>query len=1832
MNILLTTSAAPAQAPFSTTEKRPPLGIGFLISVLKNNGHRVFFIDNYLKPYDFINNDYLQKNRIDLVGIYANTICFRDTLRMCWNLEYLRQQKKWSGKIVIGGPHTTVAPETIPYFVDHIIQGEGEKAILDIVEGKIQTRIVRSSRIKELDRLPMPAWDYFVKLPYHWHVDWFPQQPVFTMNTSRGCPFNCSFCSVGSIWGKRYTYFSAERIIEEIKFLKKDYGASGIYFREDNFTINRKRLIRFCELMLAENINVPWACETRVNSLDEEIVKLMARAGVCGFYFGVESGSQKILNDLNKNITVDQIIKAFDLCKKYRIKTAASIIVGTPTETKDDLKKTFELIDVIKPTVTWYNVFVGIPNSKLHQYCKRNNLYEFIDDRGLGYLYGHNERVKRFYGGQINAKIPIAIESHSDKRKVVSPEISVIMSVYNQEEYVEEAINSILQQDFLNFEFIIVDDASTDQTRNKLKQFKDPRIKIFRNSQNRGLTKSLNKALKLASADIVARMDGDDVSLPYRLSTQFNFLKAHPEIALVGSSYYIIDKKNKIISTVKVPTSPDEISVVLSEQNCFGHGTVMFRKESILKVGGYDENYSYAQDYDLWLRLEKEFKIANIKKPLYLWRANENGISFRNQKEQKICAERAQKTHRIRRINQKHHHKDKPLVSVIIPTFNRPKMLMEAIDSVLAQSLDDFEIIIVNDAGKLVENSIINRDPRNRISYIRHNLNKGLAAARNTGLLLAKGKYICYLDDDDIFLPNHLEILVSELEKGKFKVVYSDAYQALQVKEGDSYKVLRRDIPYSIDFDRDFLLKKNIAPVNCFMHVKKCVEKAGLFDEKLNVHEDWDFWIRLSRHFDFKHIPQVTCEFRVRTDGSSMTAQKRRDFFTSALTIFERNRKYYDNNPHIVNEQLKLLRSLKNELKICHNVQNHLSNKNVHNSESIATPEQIEAFFKKKRTSAENTNIWANEAENWSKFPVISIYVIMVNSSSESLADTLDSLAVQIYGKWKLTVISDQECISPIFKEHQELSWVHTKNVNHWVTINNLVPKDHCDWLLFLTSGDRLTPHCFSSLVNVENNLNKDFKFIYFDHEINGDDKSLQHMFKPDLNNDLLRSEDYIQGAFFVKKEAFQEINGIDNNLKFAELYDLTLRVLDNITPDDIYHISDTLLTKRKETETLQEETKLKEIASKLAIQNHLNRNYLNAKVVDGNISGTFRCVYDYKNEPFVSIIIPTKNQIVLLRRCIESIFAKTIYKNYEIIIVDNKSDDQEAMAYLKKLQENYSDKIRILSYNKVFNYSDANNLAAQAAKGEYLLFLNNDTEIIQENWLNILISYCKREEVGAVGARLLFPNGTIQHAGIIVGLEGMAEHPFLGAQIDEPGYMNRLQVDQNYSAVTAACMLVKRKAFEDVKGFDQKHYQLNFSDVDFCLKLGKAGYKIIWTPHVTLIHHTSITQKKEAEDPEKAKQAKEQFEKDKQALVDLWFPVLCNDPAYNYNLSLGSRQFDIDITENPGWPSAIYNLPRIWAFPRAKDGAGEYRVRRPLAALQNQGLALTHAAELLLVPNALLRHRPTTIIFQTPTADEGLDYLKQIRKYHDGLLIYEIDDLLHHIPFKNPAFQNLRGQNLKKKIKEGVNYCDRMIVSTRPLADAYEGFCKDIRIVPNYISKAVWGEVKSKKRNGSKPRVGWAGGAFHYGDLMVIKDVVKDLANEVDWIFMGMCPDEIRPYVAEYHEGVDIDKYPAKLASLDLDLALAPLEINAFNKAKSNLRLLEYGILAWPVIATDILPYQDAPVTLVKNKYRDWLRTIKAKIADPLALEREGEKLQKWVMENWILEDHLEEILLAYV
>lgn len=398
MRILFTTSAAPGKSPFFTDEKRPPLGIGSLISICRNEGHKVFFIDNYLKKTSFIEEGFLQKNNIDIIGIYVNTICFNDSIDMMEKIEELRKKGIWKGKIAVGGPHISVLPETIPEYVDFVVQGEGEKIIIDMIEGKISERLIRTERIKNLDFLPLQPWDIFSALNYDFSCKWLDEKPVFTLNTSRGCSFNCGLCSVGSIWGRKYSYYSPDRILEEIEYLAAHYGARGIYFREDNFTLNQNRTVSFCEKLINKKLGISWACETRVDNLTEELIGLMSGAGCKAFYLGVESGSEKVLSALGKKISVNDIKRVIDASNRHGIRTYCSLLAGLPGEDFKDYLKTKSLMEELKPFTYGFNIFVGIPFSNLYYYYLENENYEHIDNCGLIYPPGFDVKSWFFYG------------------------------------------------------------------------------------------------------------------------------------------------------------------------------------------------------------------------------------------------------------------------------------------------------------------------------------------------------------------------------------------------------------------------------------------------------------------------------------------------------------------------------------------------------------------------------------------------------------------------------------------------------------------------------------------------------------------------------------------------------------------------------------------------------------------------------------------------------------------------------------------------------------------------------------------------------------------------------------------------------------------------------------------------------------------------------------------------------------------------------------------------------------------------------------------------------------------------------------------------------------------------------------------------------------------------------------------------------------------------------------------------------------------------------------------------------------------------------------------
>lgn len=785
-------------------------------------------------------------------------------------------------------------------------------------------------------------------------------------------------------------------------------------------------------------------------------------------------------------------------------------------------------------------------------------------------------------------------------------------------------------------------------------------------------------------------------------------------------------------------------------------------------------------------------------------------------------------------------------------------------------------------------------------------------------------------------------------------------------------------------------------------------------------------------------------------------------------------------------------------------------------------------------------------------------------------------------------------------------------------------------WTLLLHPGDTLEVFALSMLEwIIVNQATPSTVVVYSDHDEWAADGSFQQpCLKPDLNIDLLRSTPYMGRALFLKNSwAIQYLPPSIACLDLVHAYQLALEA-SVVHTNAVLHLPMVLLHLSPISAPIFASTSAMWAQLALVLDQHLAVHAPGAEVTEGPGPGTFHVMYPLTRTPLVSIVIPTRDLLPFFSRCIESLLSKTDYPNFEILVVDNDSQTPEAREFLAGLSALGSEQIRVLSAPGPFNLARMNNLAVAQARGEFILMLNNDTAALQADWLGHMVRHALRDGVGVVGARLVYPDGTLQHAGMVLGLSGPADHPLLGLENTDPGYLFRAQVTQNFSAVAAACLLVSKAVYEEVGGLDELTFGVSYTSTDFCLRVGKTGRRIVWTPLATLLHESAASQKaniEKASDEQKL----QRFSREQAAMYQRWPEIIANDPAYNPNLSLIGRGYELE--SNPllrfdKFPKLTEH--KIAAFPADIQGCGNYRIMQPMQAMLDAGLCRGGISMEIFSPNLALRSGVDTLVFQRPSTDVMLANLKALTPLKGIKKIYEVDDHLARVPIKSAHYEHFP-KDLRGKILKAIGLCDRLVVSTEALARELAGYNDDVRVVMNRLSAPMWGAVPPDRQAwatqevGRKPRIGWAGGISHQGDLDMVADVIKDLADTVDWIFMGMCPDSIRPYVKEFIPGVPTLEYPAKLMALtqDWDLAIAPVESNAFNECKSNLKLLEYGWCGVPVICSDVTPYQcDLPATRVKNRYKDWRDAILERIADLNACHQEGLALQARVADEWTL------------
>lgn len=531
----------------------------------------------------------------------------------------------------------------------------------------------------------------------------------------------------------------------------------------------------------------------------------------------------------------------------------------------------------------------------------------------------------------------------------------------------------------------------------------------------------------------------------------------------------------------------------------------------------------------------------------------------------------------------------------------------------------------------------------------------------------------------------------------------------------------------------------------------------------------------------------------------------------------------------------------------------------------------------------------------WKKPVTISILVPAYRTPKEFLIQMIDSVRQQTYPYWELCIAdgsgddaSVEEAVRHCMKEDGRIRYVHLeKNLGIAQNTNAAMEMAGGEYLAFFDHDDLLAPNALYEVAQVIEKESSDV--IYTDEDKVTQDlkEHFQPHFKPDFNLDLLRSNNYICHLLVVKRSLALALKGQNPDYDGAQDYDFIFRCTEEARR--ITHIAKVLYHWRVHKASTADNPVSKMYAfdaGKRAIEAHLARAGEKGVVSHTEDLGFYRVKYQVEGNPMISIVIPNKDERDTLDKCLRSIWEKSTYQNYEIVLVENNSTTREIRDYYQEIDGRRG--VRVVYWEREFNYSAINNFGISMAKGDYIICLNNDVTVITPDWMEELLANCQRKQVGIVGARLYYPDHTIQHGGIILGMGGCAGSLFVGMDGKRGGYLHKAAIQQDLSAVTAACLMVKREVFDRAGGFEEA-LAVAFNDVDFCLKAGRAGYLVVYNPYVELYHHESKTR-----GYENTEEKRRRFQEEIEYMRCHWMKEIRRDPCYNENLSLKACDYSL--------------------------------------------------------------------------------------------------------------------------------------------------------------------------------------------------------------------------------------------------------------------------------------------------------------------------------------------------
>lgn len=1018
----------------------------------------------------------------------------------------------------------------------------------------------------------------------------------------------------------------------------------------------------------------------------------------------------------------------------------------------------------------------------------------------------------------------------SDSDIAEGPLVDVIMPTYNGRKSIKRAINSILNQTYRNWNLIVINDGGED-VKDIIDEFHDNRIKYII-SEHKGKSHALNVGIKSSSGEFISYLDDDDILYPIHLETLIKAAMREGSDFVYDDWYEVSLDEDGREARREFEFRQDVTSTMLAFQNYINHKCILHSRPLLEKTGMYDEELEVLIDWDMIRRLSFVCELHHV------WCVTSERLRYYKQGslENRITSLWETNPDRAR----------KSLERILKKTTELPATEQQ-LKEIIERSMSYYHNLEISPVSRELQKQIAEKEQRisTLTIQIQESLNRARAMEQS---VVERDSQVASMTDQLQEASNNamlMEQALAERESnialisGKLQEV-SDRARVLEqfATELQDKAIRTQELEQEVS---EYC--KRISSLNA--EIQESTTQNQTFGQAVTERENQIISLNKQIHEVTEQAKAV--EREIDAIRQSVVWQTVMMFHCGFVNRFlphgSRRRNAYDLS-------LRRCRTLVNgdDRSFSDNDRSYSNNDNK--NPNISLKDGYQLWIEKNEPNKEELKMLKKNADGFGYRPKISIVTPVWNIDEKWLRAAIDSAFDQVYDNWELCIAdgaSEKKHIKKVMREYADKdSRIKIKflSANKGISgnSNEALSMASGEFILLLDHDDELSPFALFEIVKLLNDR-PDLDFIYSDED-KIDESGLRKdpFFKPDWSPDMFLSCNYIIHISAIRKSLVDKVRGFREGYDGSQDYDLFLRVLEFIKEENIAHIPKILYHWRTIPSSAASSDNVKPYAytaAKKALKDSMNRRGIEIEdVLDGFWPASYRIKRKIKGNPEVTIIIPTKDKMEILKTCIDSIINKTTYKNYKILLVDNQSTEDKTINYYDELKNN--SKIRIIEYDKPFNYSAINNFAVSQCDSEYILFLNNDIEVISDEWLAAMLEQAQREEVGAVGAKLFFPNNSIQHCGVTLSFE-TASHPYHKCP-DQHGYFGMTNAIRNCSAVTAACMLTKKSVFLSSAGFDENNLTVAFNDVDYCLKLRQKDYLIVYTPYSRLYHHESVS------------------------------------------------------------------------------------------------------------------------------------------------------------------------------------------------------------------------------------------------------------------------------------------------------------------------------------------------------------------------------------------------------